>query len=158
MPTRLHPKLSARYYGPFRVWAQVGAVAYKLQLSDEAHIHPVFHVSQLKKAIGNERIEVTIPPEFKGLEEERILKEVLKTRVIDRQGETVKQVLIQREKGGTETATWEDLTTMQEQFPEAHLEDKVDLLEGRIVRQAGHQGQDNKYKGLKTCYRRKLKM
>jgi len=89
MPTRLHPKLSARYYGPFRVLAQVGAVAYKLQLLDEAHIHPIFHVSQLKKAIGNERIETTIPLEFKGLEEERIPKEVLMTRVIDRQGETV---------------------------------------------------------------------
>jgi len=33
----------------------------------------------------------------------------------------------------------------------------VDLLEGRIVRQPGHQGQDNKYKGLKTYYKRKLK-
>jgi len=86
MPTRLHPKLSARYCGP---------VAYKLQLLEEAHIHPIFHVSQLKKVIGNERIETTIPPEFQGLEEGRIPKEVLKTRVIDRQGETVKQVLIQ---------------------------------------------------------------
>jgi len=47
---------------------------------------------------------------------------------------------------------------MQEQFPETHLEDKVALLEGRIVRQPGHQGQDNKYKGLKTYYRKKLKM
>jgi len=103
MPTRLHLKLSVRYYGPFRVLAQVGAVAYKLQLPD---IHLVFHVSQLKKAIGNEQIEATIPPEFRGLEEERIPKEVLMTRVIDRQGETVKQVLIQWEKGGTETATW----------------------------------------------------
>jgi len=29
--TKLHPKLSARYYGPFLVIARVGAVAYRLQ-------------------------------------------------------------------------------------------------------------------------------
>jgi len=32
MSTTLHPKLSAHYYGPFVVIAQVGPVAYRLQL------------------------------------------------------------------------------------------------------------------------------
>jgi len=32
MPYRLHPKLAAKYYGPFPVVAAVGSVAFKLQL------------------------------------------------------------------------------------------------------------------------------
>lgn len=47
MPVRLHPKLSARYFGPFQVIQQVGSVAFKLLLLEAARIHPVFHSSQL---------------------------------------------------------------------------------------------------------------
>ena len=47
-----HIKLQSKSYGPFRVIAKVGAVAYKLLLPDDAAIHPVFHVSQLKKHLG----------------------------------------------------------------------------------------------------------
>lgn len=47
--SRIAPKLAAKYYGPFRIIARVGPVAYELQLPVEAKIHPVFHVSLLKK-------------------------------------------------------------------------------------------------------------
>ncbi|XP_071939832.1 uncharacterized protein [Coffea arabica] len=41
---------------------EVGAVAYKLLLPERARIHPVFHVSLLKKKIGNtQAIEATLP-------------------------------------------------------------------------------------------------
>lgn len=35
-----------------KVQAKVGNTTYMLQLPDHARIHPVFHVSQLKKAIA----------------------------------------------------------------------------------------------------------
>jgi hypothetical protein len=41
--------LSYRFFGPFRELAQVGAVAYRLDLLEEYHIHPLVHVSQLKR-------------------------------------------------------------------------------------------------------------
>lgn len=50
LATRESPKLSAKYYGPYKILDKVGSVAYCLQLPDGALIHLVFHVSQLKAA------------------------------------------------------------------------------------------------------------
>jgi len=51
MPNQLHPKLAAKYYGPFPFVAVVGSVAFKLQLPVPTRIPPMVHVSQLKLAM-----------------------------------------------------------------------------------------------------------
>ena len=69
MPTRLNPKLSARYYDPYRVVKKVGAVTFQLQLPGTARIHPVFHVSLLKLAVGEHQIEAELPKELQDEEQ-----------------------------------------------------------------------------------------
>ncbi|XP_069150862.1 uncharacterized protein [Solanum lycopersicum] len=47
-------KLNPRYVGPYEILQRVGEVAYELALPAElASVHPVFHVSMLKKCLGD---------------------------------------------------------------------------------------------------------
>ena len=47
-------KLAPRYIGPFEIRSRVGKMVYILVLSPElSRIHPVFHVSMLRKYISD---------------------------------------------------------------------------------------------------------
>ncbi|XP_049381257.1 uncharacterized protein LOC125845768 [Solanum stenotomum] len=47
-------KLSPRYIGPYKILKRVGKVAYELEfLAELAVVHPDFHISSLKKFVGD---------------------------------------------------------------------------------------------------------
>ncbi|GKD79478.1 ty3-gypsy retrotransposon protein, partial [Tanacetum coccineum] len=127
---RVNEKLAPKFFGPFEVLEKIGEVAYKLRLPESSKIHNVFHVSQLKKVIGDCIPESKLP---KGLTEdmEVILQptEVLGVRK-DSKGNHF--VLVRWKDLPGYEATWEPFETMRQQFPDLHLEDKVVLQDGGI--------------------------
>ncbi|MCI15906.1 hypothetical protein A2U01_0037046, partial [Trifolium medium] len=123
---RINRKLAARFYGPFKIIQKVGEVAYKLQLPDSSKIHPVFHISLLKKAVGNYQILGELPKELDSVAEEEIYPDkVLGSRVTMQEGVPVSQSLIQWKHKSIDDITWEDNDVLRGQFPEFNLEDKV---------------------------------
>jgi hypothetical protein len=135
---RKNQKLSMKYFGPFKIIAKVGTIAYKLQLPSTARIHPVFHVSQLKVFKGNVQ-EPYMPLPLTVTEVGPIMQpiQVLATRTILRGIHQVQQILVQWENGLQEEATWEDLEDIEASYPKFNLEDKVDFKgEGNVMNDA----------------------
>jgi len=58
---RSNNKLSFKFFGPFRILKQVGKVAYHLDLPAYTAVHPVFHVSMLKRSPGSQPVSPSIP-------------------------------------------------------------------------------------------------
>ncbi|WMV54936.1 hypothetical protein MTR67_048321 [Solanum verrucosum] len=76
-------KLCPRYIGPYRLSKMVGNVAYELELSQElAVVHPVFHISMLKKCIRDPSL--IIPTEDIGIKDSLSYEEI-PVHILDRQ-------------------------------------------------------------------------
>ncbi|TXG60193.1 hypothetical protein EZV62_014766 [Acer yangbiense] len=132
---RRYDKLAARFYGPFKVLARIGKVAYKLELPPTAAIHPVFHVSQLRQALGVTASAPTLPPQLSADLELVVVPESLlgvRPKSVATPGHM--EVLIKWKSLPTFEATWEDYLAIVNQFPEFHLEDKVNVWAGGNVR------------------------
>jgi hypothetical protein len=107
-------KLSPKYYGPYKVLQKIGTMAYKLELPASSRVHPVFHVSCLKKVIGDKIPVQTIFPELD--EEGKIILEpeaITDTRIHQLRNRSISEYLIKWRKLPAEDSTWEDESFIQ---------------------------------------------
>jgi hypothetical protein len=116
---RSNHKLSFRFYGPFPILQKVGAGAYKLQLPADAKIHPVVHVSQLKRHIPTTE-QVTTDLSSVSVDP---LSPALPVAIMDQAyksigSSTALRLLVQWDTPSN-LLTWEDEQDQQRRFPEA---------------------------------------
>jgi hypothetical protein len=121
---RKNLKLSPRFFGPFKVLSRVGTVAYRLDLPSESRLHPVFHVSCLKKKLGQSTFPLSsLPPVDLNGEIYPEPERIVDRRMIKRRGRAATEVLVRWLGASAEDDTWELLWTLQERYP--HLVGKV---------------------------------
>ncbi|KAM2131161.1 hypothetical protein ACFX1Q_012710 [Malus domestica] len=96
----------------------VGSVAYKIDLLATSKLHPVFHVSCLKKQLGTGIVPATPLPVVTedGIVEDYPM-EILQHRVISNGNPSSTQVLVQWKHHSKEDATWEDFVAFKQRFP-----------------------------------------
>jgi Integrase zinc binding domain/Integrase core domain/Chromo (CHRromatin Organisation MOdifier) domain len=102
-------KLKPKFYGPFEILEKIGAVAYKLNLPAGSLIHPVFHVSQIKKCRGNVKdVVVNLPVYSPGGKLQIEPLTILDRRLVKRKNMAATEILVKWSNLDDEEATWED--------------------------------------------------
>ena len=125
MYLKLHPykqkslaqRKNIHFYGPFVVVRKIGEVGYELKLPATVAIHLVFHVSLLKKAVGDAAV---ISSKLLELEGNGMIKHlpiaILARRFINKDNQTLTQT--QWAHKSEADASWEDWQPFKEQFLE----------------------------------------
>ncbi|WMV13525.1 hypothetical protein MTR67_006910 [Solanum verrucosum] len=113
-------KLSPRYIGPYKIILRVGQVAYELELPQElSSVHPVFHVSMLRKCIGDpSHITPTEDVQVTGdLTYEEVPIAILDRQVRKLRNKEVASVKLLWRNQQVEEVTWEAEEAMKLKYP-----------------------------------------
>ena len=113
-------KLSPRYIGPFEVLTRVGEVAYELSLPPGlSGVHPVFHVSMLKRYHGDENYIIcwdsVLLDENLSYEDEPVA--ILDREVRKLRSREIASIKVQWKNRPIEESTWDKEADMQERYP-----------------------------------------
>jgi hypothetical protein len=119
-------KLSPRFIGPYEILGRVGAVAYRLALPPNlSAIHPIFHVSMLRKYMSDPSHVLEVHPIELG---DDMVYKVQQEAIVDRQVRKLRlkdiaSVKVKWKGHSHEKATWELEDKMREEYP--HLFDNL---------------------------------
>ncbi|WMV45807.1 hypothetical protein MTR67_039192 [Solanum verrucosum] len=113
-------KLSPWYIGPYRISKRIGNVAYESELPQElAVVHPVFHISMLKKCMGDSSLIISI----ENIEiNDSLSYEEISVQILDRQIRKLRTKEVASVKDlwrnqFLEEATWETKNDMKKRYP-----------------------------------------
>jgi hypothetical protein len=107
-------------------------VTYELELPEGSKIHNVFHVSCLKKAVGQQiSTSEELPPLDEGGQLELVPKEVLEQREPRLRNRVIRECLVRWRGLLVEDATWEGEHILQ--HPGLMLREDNQSREGRTV-------------------------
>ncbi|WVZ62540.1 hypothetical protein U9M48_012279 [Paspalum notatum var. saurae] len=124
---RANQKLSFKFFGPYTVESKIGEVAYKLRLPANASIHPVFHVSQLKKAVPSSAQVTAHPPDL--TDSLQVPEKIITRRVLPQGSSSSSQVLVKWSRRPSSLATWETESALRQRFPRAPAWGQAELQE-----------------------------
>lgn len=113
--SRVSSKLSYRYFGPYEVEFKIGSVAYSMKLPSHSSVHPVFHVSLLKKVQGTAAVPFSpLPSKTSSVQ---TLELVLDRRIQTKSNRIYYQLLIKWMDQPPEMPAWEDEDDFLHRFP-----------------------------------------
>lgn len=115
---RSNQKLSYRYFGPYKVLARVGEVAYRLELPAEAKIHPVVHVSQLKRQpTGEAQVHSDISDLSQDPDAVISPLQFLDSKTVRRAASAITQLKVVWSGMPSSFASWEEINQLCRRFP-----------------------------------------
>ncbi|XP_022007304.1 uncharacterized protein LOC110906489 [Helianthus annuus] len=114
-------KLNPRYVGPFEIVQRINTMAHRLNLPEDlSSVHNVFHVSNLKKCLSNERLVFPFK-ELKIGDQLCFIEELVE--ILDREVKTLKhrRIPIMRVRWNSKRGkefTWEREDQMMRKYPQ----------------------------------------
>ena len=119
-------KLAPRYCGPYKVLKRIGPNAYRLDLPSNVMVHPVFHVSRLKEAIGYD--DNVVPPSNLSTLEDDHFSPHEPEKILDHRARNLRSKVVHRYKVKwkdrlEEDNTWETEDTLRKHFPTFPLQE-----------------------------------
>lgn len=119
---RSNQKLGYKYFGPYTIIQRVGAVAYKLDVPRFCQIHPVVHVSLLKKTLpANTSTQPDLPLAYTAVDSGIVPLCSLDTKWVQAGTKPQELVYIQWSSLPEAWCTWENKQSLLKLFPNAHV-------------------------------------